>query len=46
MENYLTIKLTEGEIDLILDALNKIEDKKVTRDIRTELERAKIRAGW
>ena len=46
MEKYCNIKLTVGEVDLVLDALELIQDKKVTRDIKTELQRAKIKSGW
>jgi len=46
MSECCDVRLTEGEVDLILDALELMEDRKVTREIKTELQRAKIKAGW
>lgn len=46
MKMLCDIRLTEGEVDLLLDALELIGDKKAVREIKTELQRAKIKAGW
>lgn len=43
---YLDIRLSMGEVDLVLDVLENVGDKKATRDIRTELQRSKIRTEY
>ena len=43
MDKYVNIKLTVEEINLVLYAIEKIKGRIGVRDIKTELQRAKIK---
>lgn len=46
MEDYCDIRLSKSEINTLLDILETVTTNHSTRDIKTELKRAKIKEGW